>query len=109
MVKGVFCNFFLEIKHHSGLRHHPPLFMSLLYIAHTLYHYVNHSHIISYFKVELVFVESDLRSKSSINVLKIVKLFAKVVVSAWCLVRFAVEIFHRKVYNELFYRIKDSN
>ena len=74
-----------------------------------VYQCVNYSPIISYFKFELVFAELDLRSKSEINLLKIVDLFTKVVVSAWCLDRFAVEIFHRKGYNELFYRIKDSN
>ena len=74
-----------------------------------VYQCVNYSPIISYFKFELVFAELDLRSKSEINLLKIVDLFTKVVVSAWCLDRFSVEIFHRKGYNELFYSTKDSN
>ena len=78
-------------------------------MTHTRIPLCFHSTIISYFKVELVFVESDLRSKSGINVLKIVELLTKVVVSALYLVRFAVEIFHRKDANDLTFSSKKYN
>ena len=54
----------------------------------------------------LVFVVSDLGSKTVLNVVKIVELILKEILSPLKMFKFAVEIFHRKGANALVYSVK---